>query len=355
MHGTFEDWYNRNDPDWTWFPGQVAQSGVHLLPDPESTDYLRVEESIGQIPIKQNHPDKPNTALEVHGVLWAGFKDLVVRPSLAEAQRLGMSHRDATLIDYKSTSLIASTPSRKGYALTPADLVVDLQANLYAIDECERRGLKSVPVRWVYFETKKVRRAAAVNLTIKYRDALTVLEPHAKLARELDTYTTVEDAPQNPRACGEFGGCSLHVSAGGPCNAQRSIGALVQARIKSKESTMPLDAKTKAKFAALQESKSNEEAEPSKPAKSKSKPANDEPKKPRKKRTTKKKADPNESAADVVLGLHGALAEASEVYDVELASLEKIKAEMFTAEADASAAQDAVDNIMGKIRDALTR
>jgi hypothetical protein len=73
-------------------------------------------------------------------------------------------------------------------------------------------------------------------------DAKARVEEYAEKARRLDTITTVEDAEMNTGACGEYGGCYYHVSNGGPCNARRSIGGLIQARVPKKDTTrMALD------------------------------------------------------------------------------------------------------------------
>jgi hypothetical protein len=97
-------------------------------------------------------------------------------------------------------------------------------------------------VRWLYLETKKVRRALPVDACIRAVDAKARVEEYADKARRLDTITTVEDAEMNTGACGEYGGCYYHVSNGGPCNARRSIGGLIQARVPKKDTTrMALD------------------------------------------------------------------------------------------------------------------
>lgn len=232
MHSHLEAWYGSDGTagalDWSSLPAQVALSGAHLLPHPSLCE-ARTEEAIGDVllpPRPDAEPGSPTRALLVHGVLWAGYKDLRALPTHAEAERLGLPLGEWVLHDYKSTSSIAS------WALTPATLATNIAANLYGLDDCIRLDVPRVWARWVYFETKHARRAKCVDADIVRDDALALLEAPALLARELDQITRVEDAPQNPHACGDFGGCPFHIKAGGPCNARRSIGGLIQARVK---------------------------------------------------------------------------------------------------------------------------
>jgi hypothetical protein len=178
--------------------------------------------------------------------MWAGYRDLVVSAP-AEFVRLGIDAPDGwALIDHKSSANIAS------YAHTPATLYDDGQANLYAYATCLDQGIQSLPARWVYYETKKVRRAAPVDTTISLEVAGQHVEEASGRARELDTIRDERDAPCNPLACGEYGGCSFHKTAGGPCDAQRSFGALIQARVKKDSNKMGLPAAVTNRFAALQ-------------------------------------------------------------------------------------------------------
>jgi len=251
MHTVLEAWYTPGaKPDWRGLPGKVANSGAHLLPHPTKCELVAVEQPIGNVSLPPDtsvapRPDAPTVGLDVGGVLWAGFKDLVALVEPAEIKRLGVDAPDRILLsDYKSTANIAR------YALTPAELLTDVQANLYAIDVCERYHLDSVPARWVYFETKKVRRAEPRDAVITYANALDIMAPAVTLARELDAIASVADAPKNPLACGDYGGCPHHISAGGPCDARRSLGGLIQARVK-KETAMALSPEVQAKFDAL--------------------------------------------------------------------------------------------------------
>jgi hypothetical protein len=266
MHTVGEDWFTHvTGPDWNSLPGQIFDSGTHLLPHPDKCVAVRVEEPIGAEPMPSGASEHaPPVGLRLHGILWAGYKDLVAVPATeSELDRLGLPQvLEPILIDYKSSSNI------KRYALTPEALTTDVQANLYAIDVCHKFGLTSVPARWVYFETKKVRRAKAVDTWIHLDQALDLLEAPAALAKELDRLTSSDAAPQNTDACGEYGGCIHHKNKGGPCNPHRSLAQLVRQPHKE-DKKMALEPSTQKKFDALKDGG----AEAAAPAKRKPRPA----------------------------------------------------------------------------------
>jgi hypothetical protein len=246
-HSTLEGHYEGREVDWTTPAGRVVHAGLHLLPAPDRCELIEVEHGIGRVPLPPSHAHgserKPTTALLVHGVKFGGFRDLLVQPTWAEALRIGVTPGVPTTHDWKFTSSIGQ------YALTPESLARDVQASTYALDACERFKHRAHWVRWVYFQRKGARRTLPIVACITRDQALDVLEKPAALARELDTLERVEDAPQNPRACGDYGGCKYHVQAGGPCDARRSIGALIQARVIRKDPRiMALTEEQKAKF-----------------------------------------------------------------------------------------------------------
>lgn len=223
--------------DWHSFPGQVFQSGKHHLPHPEKILSKEIETPIGRVPLvkrpgKPKHDREPTVALLVHGVRWAGYKDgLIHAPD--EWRRLGVVTTRPVTIDYKSTSNIAE------HALTSAELADDVQASLYAIDYCEATGDTAAQMRWIYFEAKKIRRSLPVDTLITLNRAYGTLSHCADLARELDTITRVEDAPQNPEACCDYGppdriNCRFHRVNGGLCNARRP-NRFAPVQIKKKE------------------------------------------------------------------------------------------------------------------------
>jgi hypothetical protein len=247
MHTVGEDWYEGRKPAWHTLPGQIFQSGAHLLPHPTRCADALVELPIGDVPIDNPNADGPQTVLEIDGVRWAGFRDLVAIPLDEEADRLGLPRGRASVLDYKSCANIAR------YALTEAELAADLQCNLYAYATATDWQRDRAFARWVYFETKKVRRAKAVDVIIARDAALEIIAPCNALARQLDTLVDVGAAVKNPLACNDFGRvCEHHKSQpGGTCDARRSIGGLIQARVRKAETTMALKPEVAAKMAAL--------------------------------------------------------------------------------------------------------
>jgi hypothetical protein len=244
---------SRGVPNWGSFPGQVFQSGKHHLPRPEKIRSVLIESAIGRFPLakrpgKPRHDREPTHAILIHGVKWAGYRDALI-DAPGEWHRLGLLTERPVIVDYKSTSNIAER------ALTAAELSTDVQASIYAIDYCEATGDNAAAMRWIYFEAKKIRRSLPVDTIITLANAYGTLSHCADLARELDTLTRVEDAPQNPDACNDYGdperiNCRFHRVNGGPCNARRP-NRFAPVQIKKKEEIqMAMTAEQKAEFAA---------------------------------------------------------------------------------------------------------
>jgi hypothetical protein len=250
MHTVGQTWQEGGAPDWRALPGQIFLSGAHFIPHPDRVHEARIEAPIGATPLPPStHDDAPKVALELHGVLWAGYRDLVVSAP-GEFIRLKIDAPDGwALYDYKSSASV------ERYAMAAAELVRDPQANLYAYATCVELGLDEIPARWVYFETKKVRRAAPVDATIRRDDAYEIMRPLAEKAKRLDEIVSVEDAAMNTGACGEYGGCYYHVSQGGPCNARRSLGGMIQARVRKKDEEMALSPEAQAQLDKLKNGK----------------------------------------------------------------------------------------------------
>lgn len=333
MHKVGEDWYRGFAPKWESFPGKVFASGVHLLPQPSKCDVIEVERAIGTEPSGIVEEGRPPTVLIVDGVRFAGFRDLAV-----------LIDGEWRLYDYKSSANIAR------YAKTAADLLVDPQCNLYALDLMTAHDLHVIPARWVYFETKDTRRAKPVDVLIERQRSLDLLAALAPLARRLDAIEDPAFAACNTDACGDYGGCAHHISAGGPCLARRSLGTLIQLKKRKDTENMPLDANIRAQFTAVAAKLANASAPP--PAETQAEtpveapaetPAPETPAEPaRKPRAPRKSKEaeappppaapaPAEGAVATVLRLQSELAEAQAALDVADDELQRATAKQFDA------------------------
>lgn len=266
MHHRIEAWYRGERLDASDLPGQVALSGLHLLPTPEECERGEVEHPVGETPVPgadaADWPaDKPRVGATYDGILWAGYRDLVARVSRPEWARLELpaSPNRWLLLDHKSSA----DPAR--YGKDAATLATDVQAGLYGWWSCHEVGVPRMAARWVYYQTKGRRFSKAVDVVLE-RDACEEIVADATVrARRLDLLRDEKDAQQNPRACDDYGGCPYHSSAGGPCTATRPIGARVHALLARKKrkdiSTMALTKDSKSKFTAAKKGASAEPEE----------------------------------------------------------------------------------------------
>jgi len=245
VHATAEAWYRDERPDWQSLPGQILLSGAGYLPHPDRCERVEVEQAIGDEPTGLPAP-RPPTTVEIHGVRWGGFIDLVAWPSQSEHARLWPARIPSgpVPIDHKTTASIAR------YAKTADELVRDPAATIYALDVMTRHGLDALYARWVYYESKRVRRALPVDFSLTRAGALDVIAPAAELAKHLDTIPSSADAACSADACDDYGGCPYHPRQGGPCDVRRGIATAFNSRRQS----MILTDEDKAKFAALQKS-----------------------------------------------------------------------------------------------------
>jgi len=252
LHNTLEAYYSGGQPDWIWKPGQVAQSGLHLLPRAECCTAIEIEAEIGYEPSGETDPRKPTKVMRAYGTRYAGRRDLTVQMQPSEFDRLGIANiaNGWLLLDYKSTADIVQ------YAKTAADLTDDIAACAYALDVMVKHGLSILPCRWVYFESKEIRRALAVDFTITLQRAREVLERYSLKAKHLDSLNVIQEAAQNLDACCDYSGrpgvigCSYHQEKGGPCNARRTTGDRLSALEGSNKKMAVMSEEMKAQFAA---------------------------------------------------------------------------------------------------------
>ena len=281
VHKVGEAYYRRltgaQAPDWASRAGQIFTSALHLLPDPSKV-VAYPEEALGGPWCGDDRvllrPDgdvttfgadgcrddaKPGRAIVIDGCRYAGFRDLVVSGDDHDWREIGAEHalcNEFVLFDYKTSA----NPRR--YGKTPAQLVEDFAANLYAIDVARQWDLDFVPCRWPYISTKGSQRMAIpVDFTVEVSRALDVVASRTPLVRRIDSFTRPEDAVCNTAACADYGGCPYHVSKGGPCKAQRKVSAFIMARSKG-QITMALTPEQQARFDALKAKRKGAAAAP---------------------------------------------------------------------------------------------
>lgn len=253
-HKRFEGWY-AGEGMGHGLPAQIAACGAPFLPHPDACIYVATEPPIGGVAIDPGHdarPDAPRVAMPLFGINWAGFIDGLTQPTPAEWARLKLPAGHSWLVhDYKTTGSI------RDWAKTAEQLADDLALSLYAAYGCALIEADAIPCRWLYLETKAVRRAYPVDLVQPLDRAMARINRGADVARVLDTISDEASAEAAAReldvkigsACGDYGGCQYHESVGGPCRARRSVGALVSAQKVNKH--MALSEEQKAKFAAM--------------------------------------------------------------------------------------------------------
>jgi hypothetical protein len=217
VHSVLEAWYLGQEPEWHSFPGQVALAGTRYLPHPSKLQAPpRVEQWV-------NVRTTPKLV---------GKVDLRVLPIPEESDRLGLP-RGWVTVDYKTSKDLA-------WCKSVADLEVDGQLNLYALDHIRAMSDERAVLRWLYFDTGRKRQAKPVDVVRTYTDANAKVHLMLEHAKHLDTLESVEACSPTPDACGAFGGCEFHQSRGGPCDAQRRPGKIIQARSPKEKENMAL-------------------------------------------------------------------------------------------------------------------
>jgi hypothetical protein len=216
VHAVGEAYWRGEAVDWHSRPGEIYQSGLHLLPSPEDCARVSVEGSLGP----DQAPGSDTQGIRIGGILWAGRRDLVYQLDAAPAP---------VLVDYKTTSSVAR------WAHTAEELSVDLAACLYAVSVAREWALPAgarVDCLWPYLETGRRRHAVGVRFSVDTAAAADIIGAAAEDARRLDRIRVEDDAEPDPSACAAYGGCDYHESNGGPCRAVRRYGRLVALRAK---------------------------------------------------------------------------------------------------------------------------
>lgn len=212
---------------WDDVPGQVLRELIDLLP------------AAGTVPAENIEHE---FEVELCGVVWKGLIDLY-------AYTTGSALRVSRPVDFASPGVWDHKTTRDimAYALLPHDASVelaaefpapelgfaarsiraDLQACMYVLYTSVRRAMRpeqTVPVRWNYTETQKVRRSLRVVDNIRVLDARAVVAEAAAVAKQCDTYRTSLEAPADTLSCGDYGGCWYR---GRHCREIRDYGRLL--------------------------------------------------------------------------------------------------------------------------------
>ncbi len=161
--------------------GKIAQAMLELLPAFGTAGLLFQQDMSFPVPIG----DGTRTALVV------GKKDLVIS--------------GVEVHDFKTTKSINK------WAKTPAQLLVDIQPQTYALDEYFKHGLDPIPLQWTYGQTEGTTRAHPVRVSMPAEVAHKAFDRAVAAAtRMLELKENVPQAHEtkpNTQACDAYGGC----------------------------------------------------------------------------------------------------------------------------------------------------
>ena len=221
--------------DWGRLPAKIYASGIQHLPDRGTCSVIEIEDQIGASFLEGDKRFE-RVLVGPGGIRLVGKRDLLVGVTAKERDRLGLR---GTLVqyDYKSSANVLR------YAKSERELRADLQACAYAWDYCEQFDALAAPGRWLYLESKAIRRSLPVDFEIERDLAGEVLEQWSAVARHLATLKSLDDCKQDVSRCEDYGGRSCHASRGGPCNPRRYYGTLIQLSRKEKPDMTPEERK----------------------------------------------------------------------------------------------------------------
>lgn len=217
---------------WESRPGQIALSGLQLLPHPGNCIDVLLESPLTlDLSFCTSDPEPPH----LHG-----FLDLVATPDVVAATT------GTHLYDYKTTYDFK-------WCKTTEELQEDEQAAAYALNVMQWRDTREVKspqsqhCTWVYFRTEGAPASEPVRFTVARAQAEDRVGRMVELAGALrdlmhqlpvdhskaDRIRLAVEQPQNPTACSAYGGCVYHKDKGGPCSpAAPSLGVSYLTRAK---------------------------------------------------------------------------------------------------------------------------
>lgn len=241
-HARLECYYKGGDVDWHDVPGRTVLAGLHHLPHPDKCRTIETETSI-TIDLSWLHAEFPQ--LVDDPLQFEGTRDLVVEDV----------HGHWLLIDHKTTYTFEFYDREKTKRTVKSvdELRADEQANLYGLDVMQKRNLRALDCRWVYYRTEDTPDARAVDFFITIEEAQAVVRRLVIRALDLRArmrrLTSGKPRPlqeilqlveKNFDQCSGYGGCPHKADNGhgGQCFAVESTGAQL-VRLRKKQSAAP--------------------------------------------------------------------------------------------------------------------
>lgn len=179
----------------TYYPGQIAQAGLHLLPAP---GIVEVEGKF--------------STTTPGGTKWQGRKDgrYIKAP---DGRAIAVDPWVLMTEGYVLRVQDHKTTSNKKYAKTPETLHVDRQSILYAHSEFEEfPNIETVQGEWVYYLTKAAKvKAWTVLQTFTrahVRERIAMIDEEGQQIQQLyQIRPKALDLPPTPSHCDAYGGC----------------------------------------------------------------------------------------------------------------------------------------------------
>ncbi len=177
VHSQLERWLRDATPPDDSEAGRIADSALHLLPQPK-TPGMTLEQHF---------------EIEIGGYQFHGYKDVqLIDPD------------GPTVFDHKSTSDFKWIKTRD-------DLVDDVQATLYAADAMFRTASPTCLLQWTYVRTRGPRASKKVTAFVGRKEITPRLEKTvlsaAKMSAIIESGAKAADVEKNTKACNDFGGC----------------------------------------------------------------------------------------------------------------------------------------------------
>jgi hypothetical protein len=207
VHAILEKWLKEGTAPDTWTPeGEIAASGLHLLPAPK-TPGLVTEEGF---------------YFTSQRAWYTGFKDFRYRDVN------GLIH----VGDHKTTKSFT-------WAKSPEEILCHSQALIYAVDEFYKNPNDDrLALDWIYYRTTGSKKAELRSQVVHKNTVAEMFFEHVdpvageitKLHHEVPSDASALDFTPDFRACEAFGGCAF-LSICNPTPTQRTQAIMTQANL----------------------------------------------------------------------------------------------------------------------------